>query len=262
MDILNKILLQKMKRLEYARSGLPLAELKKMVRDKEPTRDLKSCIKRNEGEGIRIIAEIKRASPSKGIITTDFNHIQIAEIYQQSGISAISILTEEDFFMGSLRYLRDVRDVVSKPLLRKDFIVDEYQVYESRVFDADAILLIASLLDVSKSEDLLSLAMELGLSVLYEVHDERDLEKALLVKAPIIGINNRNLKTMEIDLNTSVRLSKMIPDGIIKVSESGFDNRGDISVVEESGFDAILVGTSIMKSTDKITKINQLLGIS
>lgn len=262
MDILKKIKEQKMKRLQDVRHSLPLSELKQMVRDKDDTRDFKGCITRPDDKGIRLIAEIKHASPSKGIITQDFNHIEIARLYDECGVDAISVLTEEDFFKGNLKYIKDVKDVVSRPLLRKDFIFDEYQVYESRVFDADAILLIASLLEEKQSIDLMSLAFELGLSVLYEVHDEWELEKALKIESPIIGINNRNLKTMEIDINTSLRLLKMIPEGIIKISESGFDNRADVVMVEDAGFDAILVGTAIMKAVDKRTKIRQLLGIT
>lgn len=262
MNILNKIRDQKIQRLKETRLVLPFNNLKSMVRDKQATRDFSSCIKRQRDYGIRLIAEIKRASPSKGVISREFNHIEIANLYEETEVSAISVLTEEDFFMGDLRYLKDVRDVVSKPLLRKDFIVDEYQVYESRVFDADAILLIASLLEINQSSDLMSLAFELGLSVVYEIHDESELEKALLIDAPIIGINNRNLKTMTIDIDTSIRLSGMIPAGVIRVSESGFDSRDDVLRVEAVGFDAILVGTSIMKSVDKMAKINHLLGIS
>ncbi|MCX8026577.1 MAG: indole-3-glycerol phosphate synthase TrpC [Thermodesulfovibrionales bacterium] len=262
MDILKKIKEQKMKRLQDARLSLPLSELKQMVKDKEDTRDFKGCITRQKNMGIKLIAEIKHASPSKGIITQDFNHIEIARLYDECSVDAISVLTEEDFFRGNLKYIKDVKDVVSRPLLRKDFIFEEYQVYESRVFDADAILLIASLLEEKQSVDLMSLAFDLGLSVLYEVHDEWELEKALKIESPIIGINNRNLKTMEIDINTSLRLLKMIPKEIIKVSESGFDNRADVVMVEDAGFDAILVGTSIMKAVDKKSKIKQLLGIN
>ncbi len=219
MSILDTIVTRKKERVASAKMRTPLGELKSVIRDRETPRDFQRAIKRDAG-GLRIIAEIKKASPSKGLIRADFNHTTIASIYEAKEVDAVSVLTEEDFFQGSLKILEDVKKIVSCPVLRKDFIFDEYMIYEARAIGADAILLIASILDMKQAEEYLSLASEIGLSVLFEVHDFDQLERALRINAPVIGINNRNLKTLSIDLGTSIRLKTEIPADRVVVSES------------------------------------------
>jgi indole-3-glycerol phosphate synthase len=258
MNILNEIVKKKAERLQYAKSTIPINELKKCIQDIDKARDFRTAIKRND-EKIRLIAEIKRASPSKGLIRKDFDLIKIASVYDEKPVIAISVLTEEDFFQGHLSYIKVVKDITSKPVLRKDFIFDEYQIYESRVNHADAILLIAAILDKNQAEEYLHLAKELGLHILFEVHDEDDLEKALLIDADIIGINNRNLKTLKIDLSTTMRLKKDIPKDKIVVSESGIKNRADVVRLIDARIDAMLIGTSLMEAEDIGEKIDELL---
>lgn len=233
-------------------------ELKRCLQDMDKTRDFNGVIKRNS-ENIKLIAEIKKASPSKGLIKKDFDHIKIALIYEEKPVSAISVLTEEDFFQGHLSYLKAVKEVTSKPVLRKDFIFDEYQIFESRVNHADAILLIAAILDKNQAAEYLHMAKELGLHVLFEIHDEEDMEKALLIDAEIIGINNRNLKTLTIDLSTTLRLRKDIPKDRIIVSESGIKSRDDVVTLQKAEIDAMLIGTSLMEAEDLGKKIDELM---
>jgi len=261
MSILGTIVTRKRERLISAKMSASVAELKSIIRDIEAPRDFRTAIKRDTST-LRIIAEIKKASPSKGLIRADFSHIAIASIYEEKKVDAISVLTEEDFFQGSLKFLEGVRKIVSCPILRKDFILDEYQIYEARANGADAILLIASILDLKQAEEYLHLSYELGLSVLFEVHNFYELEKALRINAPIIGINNRDLNTLSIDLNTSLLLKREIPAGCISVSESGIHRREDVLKIEAAGLDAMLVGTCLMESSDIGRKIDQLRGIS
>jgi indole-3-glycerol phosphate synthase len=247
MDILAKIVAMKRERVDRALCKIPKSEMKLRARDIGPTRDFAGAITRGAG-AIRLIAEIKKASPSQGVIAENFDLFKIASLYEEKPAHAISILTEEDFFLGHLTYLKRVKDITTKPLLRKDFIFDDYQIYESRANHADAILLIAAILDKTQGAEYYRLAKELGLGVLFEIHNEEELEKALFADADIIGINNRDLKTMAIDLNTTVRLKKQIPAGKIVVSESGIRSRDDVKMLSENGIDAMLVGTSLMSA--------------
>ncbi len=255
---LQEILSKKRLRLKELKAKKDLETLKKTALQIKRTdlRDFKGAIKRNSA-GIRFIGEIKAASPSKGIIRKDIDLLKIVSIYEQK-VDAISVITEEDFFLGSLSYLEEVKKVVTRPVLRKDFIIDEYQIYESSLSGADAILLIASILEGDQPERFLTLAKELGMSVLFEIHDERELEKALKINAGIIGINNRDLKTMNIDLHTTLRLKPLIPSDKIVVSESGIKSREHVRMLEEAGIDAILVGTVLMEAEDLGAKIDSL----
>jgi indole-3-glycerol phosphate synthase len=259
MTVLEEIGRKKKERLSTAKYKTSLAELKSLMRNTEAPRDFWGAIKKNGGFP-KIIAEIKKASPSKGLIRADFDHKKIAAVYESKSVDAISVITEEDFFQGRLTFLSDVKKISSKPLLRKDFIFDEYQVYEARAHGADAVLLIAAILEVSQAEEYLHLARELEMAVLFEIHDGKELETALAVNAPIIGINNRNLKTMEIDLNTSLTLRKEIPLDRVVVSESGIRTRDDVLRVESARIDAILIGTCLMEAADIGGKIDQLRG--
>ena len=258
MSVLNKIVDRKAERLAHAKSAVPIHEIKSRLRDADKTRDFASSIKGGR-DTVKLIAELKKASPSKGVIRKDFDPVRIASIYEEKGAHAMSVLTEEDFFQGDLSFIRQVRGVTTVPLLRKDFIFDEYQLYESRVHGADAVLLIAAILDKNQADEYLSLAAELGLRVLFEVHDEYDLEKALGVDAHIIGINNRDLRTLQIDLATTFRLRKDIPEGKIVVSESGIRSREDAGRLMAAGIDAMLVGTSLMEAGDIGKAIDALM---
>src|SRR5512139_1878698 len=202
--MLARIIEKKAERLRQAKSLVSLGELKHRLRDREAAKDFREAIIRGSGD-VKLIAEVKRASPSRGLIRGDFDLDAIADVYREKPVSAVSVLTEEDFFMGRLSYLPRVRARTSKPVLRKDFIFDEYQVYEARAWGADALLLIGSALDRGQALDLLGLSKELHMAVLFEIHHERDLESALEVGADPIGINNRNLDTLGIDLSTTPR---------------------------------------------------------
>lgn len=250
VTILQEILFKKRLRLKELYAKKDLKNLKETALQIKRTdlRDFKGALKRNTG-AIRFIGEIKAASPSKGVIRKDIDLLEIASIYDQKA-DAISVITEEDFFLGSLSYLERIKKIVTRPILRKDFIIDEYQIYESYLSGADAILLIASILERDQSERFLTLSKELGMSVLYEIHNEEELENALEINAEIIGINNRDLKTMSIDLNTTLRLKPLIPSDKVVVSESGIKSREHVRLMEEAGIDAILVGTVLMEASD------------
>lgn len=260
MTILQEILRHKREELKQRRSLIPLYELKVRVKDIEAARPFKTAIKRNQNGPIKLIAELKKASPSEGVIRTDFNLSEIVSIYDRKAVDAISVLTEEHFFEGKLDYLNNIRQTTEKPLLRKDFIFDDYQVYESRGNGADAILLIVAALDKSQLTDLQGLSKELSLECLVEVHNLKELNTALYCGAEIIGINNRNLNTLQTSLNTTFDLMKDIPNSKVVVSESGINTRDDVEAIESTGVDTILVGTAFMKAKDIGAKIDELLG--
>lgn len=262
MSVLQEIVERKKEKLKYAKASVNLSELKLKSREIERPRDFVKAVKRSDGQGIKLIAEIKKASPSKAVIRVDFDVEKIAGIYKDKSVDAVSVLTEEDFFQGRLEYLELVKKTVNVPVLRKDFIFNEYQVYESRASGADAILLIASILERTQAEEYLHQCRELGIAVLFEVHNHEELEKALRVNADIIGINNRDLKTLSIDLNTTFALKKDIPSDKIVVSESGIETREDVLRLENAGVDAMLIGTSLMKAKDIGKKIDELRGKS
>lgn len=260
MGILQEIVEKKAQRVKEAKAAMPLRDLRVMVRDAFPPLDFGQAIRRVHGEHIRLIAEIKKASPSKGIIRQNFDHRKIARVYQEKNVDAVSVLTEENFFRGSLAFIPDVKKFLTKPVLRKDFIFDEYQIYEARANSADAVLLIAAILGKNQAAEFLHLAKEIGLSVLFEVHDFQELETALSIEADIIGINNRNLKTMHIDPMTTIRLKAEIPSGRLVVSESGIQTREDVRRFDEAGVDGLLIGTSFMAADDIGKKIDELIG--
>ena len=206
------------------------------------------------------ICEIKKASPSKGVIVEDFPYTDIAQDYEQAGAAAISVLTEPNFFKGNDMFLKDVADIVNIPVLRKDFIIDEYQIYQAKLIGADAILLICAILDETNLNKFLSLAKSLKLSCLVETHNEEEVKKALNSGANIIGINNRDLKTFTVDINTSLKLRKLIPENKILISESGIKTAQDIKMLKENGFNGALIGESMMLSKDKKSFLAELRG--
>ncbi len=260
MSILMQIVQKKKDRLSSAKAAYPLAALKSLIADSESPRDFLSAVTRGAG-GIRIIAEIKKASPSKGLLRREFDHVGIACIYEAKGVDAISVITEEDFFQGKLVYLSEARNAVSLPVLRKDFIFDEYQIYEARANGADALLLIGGILSRNQASDYLLLARELGMAALFEVHDYAELEMALSTEAPLIGINNRNLKTLSIDIKTTLELKRHIPPEKIVVSESGIRTREDVLFMEAAGIDTLLIGSCLMEAADIGGKLDELRGI-
>jgi len=257
--ILEKIVADNLPELEARKRSFPLAELCRAVLAQPPPLDFASAL---HGDCIQLIAEVKRASPSKGIIRPDFDPVEIAQTYASNGASAISVLTEARYFQGSLNHLRDIRNALRNkrlPLLRKDFIHDPYQVYESRAYGADSLLLIVAILTPEKMEELLSLSHELGMSCLVEVHNEADLEVALGSRAGIIGINNRDLTTFTIDLTTTERLRPLIPRDQIVVSESGIKDRSDMEKLKRWGIDAVLIGEALMSAPNIVDKMKELL---
>ncbi len=257
--ILDQIVADKMLELEAMKRSLPLAELQRVALEQSLPLDFASALR---SDGIKLIAEVKKASPSRGIICHDFNPVEIAQTYASNGASAISVLTEARYFQGSLNHLKDIRRTLGNkrlPLLRKDFIHDPYQVYESRAYGADSLLLIVAILTPGKLKELLGLSHELGMSCLVEVHNEAELEIALKSGARIIGINNRDLTTLIVDLSTTERLRPLIPSDRIVVSESGIKDRSDMDKLRNWGVDAVLIGESLMSAPDIAAKMRELL---
>jgi len=257
--ILEKIVADNQLELETRKLSFPLEELKRVALEQPPPLDFASAL---HGDHIQLIAEVKKASPSRGVIRSDFNPVEIAQTYASNGASAISVLTEPRYFQGSLNHLKGIRDVLGNkrlPLLRKDFLCDPYQVYESRAYGADSLLLIVAILKPEKLEELLWLSHELGMSCLVEVHNEAEVEIALRSGARIIGINNRNLRTFAVDLTVTKRLRPLIPSDIIVVSESGIKDRSDMEKLKRYGVDAVLIGESLMSAPDIAAKMKELL---
>lgn len=259
-DILKKILVHKCEEVEAAKARTPLSSLRDAIRDLPPTLGFERRLRAVADEGTAIIAEVKKGSPSRGVIRADFDHLQIARIYEENGAACLSVLTDERFFLGHLDYLREIRAVSSIPLLRKEFVYDPYQVYEARAAGGDAILLIAAMLEPPQIVDLASLASELSLDVLLEVHDERELETALSTTISLIGINNRNLRTFVTDLGATERLTALIPDNRFVVAESGINGRADIARLSAAGARAFLIGESMMRESDIGAKLRELHG--
>lgn len=260
MGILFEIAKKTKERVKDRKARVSLRDVKSMISDCENTMDFSASIKRHPDEPIKLIAEIKKASPSKGIIRKDFDHLAIASIYEKKAVSAVSVLTEEDYFHGNLLFIPEVRKVLTKPILRKDFICDAYQIYESRAYQADAILLIAAILDKNQAHEYLHLSGELGLHSIFEVHDLKELEMALFLNSAIIGINNRDLKTLRVDIQETFDLAKKIPPGKTIISESGIRTREDVRRLGHAGIDALLIGTALMEADDIGEKIDEFTG--
>ena len=257
---LEKIVADKLAELKARKQILSQTDLQRQALAQSPPLSLASALRVHH---IQLIAEVKRASPSRGIICPDFDPVAIARNYARSGAAAISVLTEERYFQGSLDHLKDIAGDLGNsrpPLLRKDFILDPYQVYESRSYGADGLLLIVAILMPEKLGELLSLSHDLGMDCLVEVHNEAELRTALDSRAGIIGINNRDLKTFAIDLTTTEHLRPLIPPDRIVVSESGISHRSDIEKMQRWGVDAVLIGEALMSAPDITVKVRQLFG--
>lgn len=259
--ILERIVDAKREEVAARKATVPLSDLKARIRDLPPPRDFHRALDRkSSGGGIRLIAEVKRASPSQGIIRQGFDLEQLTRAYAAAGAAAISVLTDEPFFQGSLHDLSRAKASVTLPVLRKDFILDPYQVYEARAWGADALLLIVAVVEAAPLQDLLALSEEMGLHPLTEVHTERELQAALGAKVPIVGINNRDLKSFQVSLETTFALLAEIPREVVVVSESGINDRKEVARLEAAGVDAILVGEGLLRAQDVGEKVRDLLG--
>lgn len=258
---LDKILKRKQQEIEERKSRIPLAELSKRVHDSPPPKDFSESIRRRrKTDSVRVIAEIKRASPSKGVLWSagPWDPVSIARRYEENGAAAISILTDRHFFKGSLDDLRNVREVTALPLLRKDFIIDPYQIYEARAAGADAVLLIVAALETEQIRTLLALAGSLKIDCLIEVHEAEELERISEIEYRVVGINNRNLKDFTVDIGQTERLLPMVPPGRIIVSESGISQRRSIESLALLGVDAVLMGEALIRSNDIEAMLQEL----
>lgn len=254
-DTLKEIVAKKKKRIALAKQQFPEEDLKARLMNLAPTRSLMEAI--HKPRTISLIAEIKKQSPSRGTIRQDFNHMEIAKAYQETGVQAVSVLTEEDYFAGSLSTMSEVRNLVEAPILRKDFVLEPYQIYESRLFGADAILLIADLLTKDKISEFLQMASDLKMQCLVEVHTEKELKKVLNLDVPLIGINNRDLHTLEVDFKTTERLFPLIPKDKIVVVESGVKSYSDVLFLKILGVAAVLIGEAFMEAPDIKKKLKK-----
>jgi indole-3-glycerol phosphate synthase len=258
-DILERIVATTRHEIERRRSALPLRELEARLPEAPPVRDFRAALER--GPGLGIIAEVKKASPSAGVLRADFDPVAIARIYEANGANAISVLTDEPFFRGHLAYLTAIRQAVALPVLRKDFIIDAYQVVEARVAGADAVLLIAEILDGRELPALLRQIQELGMQALAELYDRENLPRVLDAGAKIIGVNNRNLRTFVTSLEQTFELARDIPPDCCLVAESGIRTRADMLRLEAAGVKAALIGETFMRAADIGAKLRELRGV-
>lgn len=259
MNILEEILEHKQQEITLAKKTIPKEQLMSMPDFERQCFSLRRAL---SGKEISVIAEIKKASPSKKVIREDFNPLEIACEYVGNGASALSVLTDNKYFQGDIRYIADIRSSVPIPILRKDFIIDSYQLIEAKAFGADAVLLIAAAMKPERLHDLFNEANALGLECLVEVHNIEELNILNFVSAKIIGINNRNLSTFTVDISTAIRVASRIPKDIVVVSESGISNRADIDQLTSHGIHAVLVGESLMRAKNPGEALRALLTTS
>ena len=257
-DILADICEVKLREIEVARSARPARELEAALSEAPPVRDFAAALR--SAKGVGLIAEIKKASPSAGLIRADFDPVQIAAIYADAGASCLSCLTDESFFLGHLDFLTAIREHVPLPVMRKDFLLDRYQILEARVAGADCVLLIAECLNDCQMRDLYFYAAELGMDSLIEIYDAENLDRVLKLDPELLGINNRNLKTMITDLSHTTELASQVPDSCLLVGESGIRTRADVERLAAAGVRGILVGETLMRQDDIAAKVRELLG--
>lgn len=269
MNILKEIAEKTKERIRKEKSQIPVSVLEEQIRAGRQIEGESGQQKHTSRitfyqalrkPGMSYICEVKKASPSKGLIAPDFPYLNIAGEYERAGAAAISCLTEPFYFMGADRYLKEITAAVRIPVLRKDFTVDEYMIYQAGALGASAVLLICAILDDKQLRDYRLLAEELGMDALVEAHDERETERALDAGARIVGVNNRDLRTFRVDMNNSVRLRKMAPSDVVFVSESGIRTHEDIKILYENQVDAVLIGETLMRSTDKKKALEELNG--
>jgi len=257
--ILNKIANSTKKRVKLEKEKVPLEKMKDMAKNIDTNFDF-TFEKALKKDGVSFICEVKKASPSKGIISSDFDYIKIAKEYEKVGASCISVLTEPEFFKGDNVYLKEIRSAVEIPLLRKDFIIDEYQIYQSKTLGANAVLLICALLDTKTIEQYIKVCNSLGLCAVVEVHDEKEVQSALSANARIIGVNNRNLKDFTVDINNSLKLRNLVPSDVTFISESGIKTAKDIEKLSQNAVDAVLIGEALMRAENKKEMLDNLRG--
>ncbi len=257
--ILEEIAARTVQRVAEEKAAVPLSEMKKRAEALDANTGF-PFRKALSGDEISFICEVKRASPSKGLIAPDFPYLDIARDYERAGASAISCLTEPFWFKGRDEYLAEISNAVTIPVLRKDFTVDEYMIYEAKTLGASAVLLICSILSKEQLSEYLGIAHSLGLSALVEAHDEDEVRTALSVGAGIIGVNNRDLRTFTVDINNSARLRKLVPPEVLFVSESGIKTAADIEALRSNGTNAVLIGETLMRSPDKKAALDELRG--
>lgn len=256
-NILEEIAEKTRERIRKEKRQFPLEQLKNLA-EKAPQQP--SFLEALKKPGMSYICEVKKASPSKGLIAPEFPYLEIAKEYEAAGASAISCLTEPFYFMGSDTYLREITETVDIPVLRKDFTVDKYMIYQAKAFGAAAVLLICAILNDQELLEYRELAETLGMDALVEAHDENEVARALKTGAKIVGVNNRDLKTFKVDMNNSIRLRNLAPDNVVFVSESGIKNAGDIAILERNRVGAVLIGETLMRSPDKKAALEDLNG--
>ena len=258
-DVLDKIMAHKAEEVIHAKRSIPLVEIKAKAADMPEARGFTNALSDSLSAGkSAVIAEVKKASPSKGVIRQDFCPSEIAESYQKYGASCLSVLTDREFFKGSSAYFADVREASTLPMLRKDFMLDDYQIFEAKAMQADCILLIVAALEDSLMQDLGGRALELGMDVLVEVHNQQELERGLKLKVPMIGINNRNLRDFSTSLNTTTDLLASIPDDVVVVTESGIHTEDDVALMREHSVNSFLVGEAFMRAEEPGKRLAEL----
>jgi indole-3-glycerol phosphate synthase len=257
-DILAEICETKLREIEASKSAVPLSELEARLVDAPPIRSFAEVL--GGAADVGLIAEVKKASPSAGLIREDFDPVQIASLYAESGASCLSCLTDEPYFQGRLEYLTAIREAVSLPVMRKDFLLDRYQILEARVAGADCVLLIAECLNDCQMRDLYFYASELGMDSLIEIYDPANLDRVLELEPELLGVNNRNLKTMVTDVGHTIELAEKVPDSCLLVGESGIRCRSDVERLKAAGVRGILVGETLMRQQDIGAKVRELIG--
>lgn len=255
--VLDKICDDKRAHVAEKKAERSYSDLESIAKEQETPRGFINALQNKEG--FALIAEVKKASPSKGLIRADFDAPKIAKIYQENGAACLSVLTDEPYFQGHDDYFTAVKAAVTLPMLRKDFMVDPYQIMESRALGTDCILIIMAALDDAQVNEIYSLTNELGMDALFEIHDEEELERALKCSPKMLGVNNRNLKTLDVTHETGLRLATQIPDNILKVAESGLYSHNDLHKFDEAGYGAFLIGESLMREDDIAAAVQNIL---
>ncbi len=260
-DVLTRICANKAVHVAAKKAAIPVSDLQKQCEDIPPTRGFINAL-RVQREHPALIAEVKKASPSKGVIRSDFDPVAIAKIYADNGAACLSVLTDEPYFQGHDDYLRAIRQTVDLPILRKDFMIDPYQVYEARAMGADCILIIMAALSDAQAKELYTLATDLTLDTLFEVHDEEEMDRALTLSPKMVGVNNRNLKTLHVDLGTGMNMVNSFPPGILAVAESGIGDFETVQTFQAAGYGAFLIGESLMRQADIAKATRAILGLA
>lgn len=259
-NILEEIYQYKLQEVRNLKKELSLTEICQKIKSLDVKKDFYQILRDRDLNGqISLICEVKKASPSKGIICNDFDHLKIAQQYEEGGATCLSVLTDQKYFMGSNEFLQEIRPLTNLPILRKDFIVDPYQIYQSKMIGADCILLIVAMLDDEKLIEFEKIAIDIGLSVLVEVHDKKELERASKLKSRLIGFNNRNLKTFDVDINNSVYLADQVDKDYVLVAESGINDKLDIDLLQQAGINCFLIGEYFMRQKNIVNAVKSFL---